>query len=274
MSRARFFVTPDSIQGERIVFDAQSAHQIRHVLRLRDGQHVTVLDNSGLEYEVELDSAASEAAAGHVVAQQPARTEPRVRIRLHQALLKLDKFEWVLQKGTELGIASFVPLLTQRVVRADVGGQKRERWRRIVREAAEQSERGIIPSLCEPVVFEQAIGTVNPDTLSFIPYEEEHSQSLRAVLRRANSARPQDPATDSRQGPSGQASRRGDPAGLQDSPGVLNLFIGPEGGFTADEIEFAEQHGVVPVTLGPRILRAETAGLVAASAILYEYGDL
>jgi len=227
------------------------AHQIQHVLRLRAGQHVVVLDNSGAEYEVELEAATGGAMSGRIVARRPAGGEPRVRITLYQALLKLDKFEWLLQKGTEVGVAAFQPIVSARVVRAEVKPHRLERWQRIVREAAEQSERGIIPPLAEPMTFEQAVENVGRDALAIIPYEEERTRSLRDVLRGK------------------------DLTGLEDPSGLsIHLFIGPEGGFTLDEIEFAIQHRVIPLTLGPRILRAETAGLVAASAILYECGDL
>jgi len=142
-------------------------------------------------------------------------------------------------------------VLCERSVRTEAGAHKRERWQRIVREAAEQSEGGIIPPLAEPMAFEEAVKNVGGDALAIIPYEEERTRSLRDVLRGK------------------------DLTGLEDPSGLsIHLFIGPEGGFTLDEIEFAIQHRVIPLTLGPRILRAETAGLVAASAILYECGDL
>jgi len=188
---------------------------------------------------------------GQVVARRPAGAEARVRITLYQALLKLDKFEWVLQKGTEVGVAAFQPIVSKRVVREAVSAKQMERWQRIMREAAEQSGRGLTPPLREPAAFEQAVQNVGRDALGIIPYEEERAQSLREVLRPTDLTGFQNPS------------------GLQ-----VHLFIGPEGGFTPEEVEMARQRAVVPVTLGPRILRAETAGLVAASVILYECGDL
>src|SRR5205807_6321184 len=116
----RFFVSPDSIRDGRVGLEESVAHQIQHVLRLRAGQHVVVLDNSGAEYEVELEAATGGAMSGRIVARRPAGGEPRVRITLYQALLKLNKFEWLLQKGTEVGVAAFQPIVSARVVRAEV----------------------------------------------------------------------------------------------------------------------------------------------------------
>jgi len=135
-------------------------------------------------------------------------------------------------------------VVTEHCVAGEVRQQRLERWRRIVREAAEQSERGLIPPLAASVDFASAVAQAAQSGLSLIPYEEEQERTLRGGLRA------QPPAT------------------------VFNLFIGPEGGFTAAEVELARAQGMLPVTLGPRILRAETASLAAAAAILYESGEL
>ena len=240
----RFFVSPDTFLGERVRLRGAAAHQLRHVLRVRPGERIVLLDDTGQEFETELDAVEADACEGHVVAQRRSPNEPRVRLTLYAALLKHDKFEWVLQKGVELGVAAFQPVVTERCVAGEARPHRLERWRRIVREAAEQSERGLIPPLAASLGFAAAVAQAAQAGLSLIPYEEEHVRSLRAVLRA------QPPAT------------------------VFNLFIGPEGGFTPAEIELARSQGVLPVTLGPRILRAETASLAAAAAILYEYGEL
>lgn len=249
MRLPRFFIAPDAIHDKRAILSGAIAHQIRNVLRLGAGERVILLDNSGHEFEVELASVSGE-VLGRVVEKRLSAHEPRVKLTLYQALLKADKFEWVLQKGTELGIAAFTPIVSARVVRTEVSAGKHERWQRIVREAAEQSERGIIPHLSAPIPFERAVQAIMGQGLSMIPYEEEHTCSLRAALQANLSA-------------------------LADSTGLtINLFIGPEGGFTPQEIVFAREHQITAITLGPRILRTETAGLVTASAILYELGEM
>jgi 16S rRNA (uracil1498-N3)-methyltransferase len=240
----RFFVPPEVFDGERVTLRGATAHQVRHVLRIRTGERIVLLDNMGWEFETQLETVGTQTCAGHIVARRRAANEPRVRLTLYAALLKHDKFEWVLQKGVELGVAAFQPVVSERCVGGEGAAQKRERWQRIVREAAEQSERGVIPLLAAPLPLADAVSHAVQCGLSLIPYEEEHARSLRVVLRE------------------------------QPRATAINLFIGPEGGFSPGEIELARANEVIPVTLGPRILRAETAGVVAAAAVLYEYGEM
>jgi 16S rRNA (uracil1498-N3)-methyltransferase len=235
----RFFVEPSAFSGETATLDGDIAHQVRHVLRLRAGERAILLDNSGREFVVELGDTAGRAIEARVLESRPAPAEPRVRLTLYPALLKGDKFEWLLQKGTELGVAAFQPVLCERSVRTGAGDGKAERWRRIIREAAEQSERGIIPSLGAIMPFAAALDTLRPDALTLIPYEEERRLSLRAALT------------------------------AQPAASHVNLLIGPEGGFTPEEVTAVQAHGALAVTLGPRILRAETASIAAVAAIMY-----
>jgi len=244
----RFFVPPEWIDGKKVVMRGRQVHQLRDVLRLSDGDRIAVLDNSGREYQVELQKVERGYAHGVVTAVSTA-AEPRTAITLYQALLKANRFEFTMQKCTELGVARFVPMMCQRcVVRGPdaVSERRLERWRTIVVEAAEQSGRGRLPMLEPAVTFEEACQSAVG--FSLLPWEGEAALGLRAALQ----------------------------AEIQRSNGALavNLFIGPEGGFDPSEVEFARSCGIVPVTLGSRVLRAETAGLVAASAILYECGDL
>jgi 16S rRNA (uracil1498-N3)-methyltransferase len=221
---------------------------LRNVLRLKPGAHVILLDNSGWEHETELTHVSSQRVEGRVVHKSVATGEPRTKITLYQSLLKLSKFELVLQKNTELGIVGFVPMITERCIIGsleDISNTKTERWWRILIEAAEQSRRGRLPTLRPAVMFPTACEDSARGGLSLIPWEEEKERSLRSVLR---------------------ATER--------PPFSINLFVGPEGGFTPQELAQAQRYGAIPITLGPRILRAETAGLVTAAAILHEFGDL
>jgi 16S rRNA (uracil1498-N3)-methyltransferase len=250
----RFFVPPDWIQGNTVRITGPQAHQITNVLRMRRDDSLIVLDNSGWESEVQLLAVDRALVEGQVVHRRLAASEPRTKISLYQSVLKGNRFEFVLQKGTELGVVEFVPVIAHRCVISDLDAveKKRGRWESIIQEAAEQSRRGRMPTLRSVSLFpracEQARHTAG---LSLIPWEGEDLRSLRDVLRRA----PQE------QEPNWP-------------PFSIGLFIGPEGGFTAEEIVTAQRYGLLPVTMGPRILRAETAGLVAAAAILYELGDL
>jgi len=239
----RFFVSPDSIQKGVIRFNSSQAHQLRDVLRMRDGTEILVLDNTGTEYRVVLRNITRESVDGAVLEKRAAAGEPQTRIILNQALLKADKFEWVLQKGTEVGISAFVPVVTERSV-TDVGKNKFERWTHIITEAAEQARRGKIPTLSPHQTLLAACAAAQAQGgLLVMPWEQERKRDLRTALTGGKEK-------------------------------IIHLFIGPEGGFSEQDIEKARTYGALTISLGPRILRAETAGLVAASAILFAGGDL
>lgn len=252
----RFLVDADAAQGAdaqgtEIAFPESAARQICTVLRMQTGDRVVALTPGGWEMEVELTQLGRDGVMGKVLSKRPAGGEPRVQIMLYQSLLKRDNFEWVLQKGTEIGVAEFVPVISRRTVLRsveDVKVSRMERWRRIIAEAVEQSRRGRVPVLREPLRFEEAVSQAAQSGLCLIPWEEETSLGLRTALT---------------------ATQRGD-----DEPAAISLFIGPEGGFDQEEIALARECGAIPVTLGPRILRAETAAVVVASLVLYELDDL
>lgn len=243
----RFFVPREALEEDEVALPPPVAHQLRNVLRMGTGAHIVVLDNSGWEYEVKLMDITPQGARGRIVSRSLSSTEPRTKITLYQSFLKGQRFEFVLQKGTELGIVEFVPVISARCVVSslDYAARKTSRWEKIIREAAEQSRRGRLPDLAPALFFHDAcLRATRAGQLALIPWEGETHMSLREALDRGQ------------------------------RPFSVSLFVGPEGGFDESEIAVARQAGVVPVHLGPRILRAETAGLVAASAILFAYGDL
>jgi 16S rRNA (uracil1498-N3)-methyltransferase len=256
----RFFVSPDQFEDDKVVMTGPAVHQIRNVLHLGPGDHIVVLDNSGWEREAAIVKVGQEQIIGNVLSRTLATGEPRTKVSLYQGVLKGSHFEFVLQKGTELGIVEFVPLISQRCVIAglDDVNKKRERWRRILQEAAEQSRRGRLPRLQMAVLFSQACERAKrTGGLSLMPWEEEKSVSLKRVF-----------------GKERKEAKGSKAPSFPSRPFSINLFIGPEGGFTSEEVTLAQRYGIVPITLGPRILRAETAGLVVTAAIFYELGDL
>jgi 16S rRNA (uracil1498-N3)-methyltransferase len=246
--RHRFAVGPEAVSQGQIRFPARVARQMRRVLRLTPGDVVTAFDGQGSEYTVSLVSLRDEGALGAIEARREGGAEPRLRITLYQALLPREKFEVVLQKGTEVGVAAFVPLETERslVKGAALDARRLERWRRIVAEAAEQSGRVVLPGLAEPLTFRQALEEL-PAGPALLAWERETSLSVREALM--------------------SLKRR-----LREGP--LALFVGPEGGFTEAEALAARAAGAVTISLGPRVLRAETAGLVLAALSLYQAGAL
>jgi 16S rRNA (uracil1498-N3)-methyltransferase len=250
MRQYRFFVSMDQINGQRLVLTGGQARQIYSVLRMRETERITALDNRGWQYDVRLEKVSSDLVMGEVLAKEPAAGEPQMELTLYQALLKKDNFEWVLQKGTELGVTRFVPLITQRCVvrQKSIKPPKLQRWQRIMGEAAEQCGRGRLPMLAEPLFLPEALEYAGGFDKALIPWEEERKIGLLQALKEDGGERP--------------------------SPSRIALFIGPEGGFDEEEIAAARSAGVVPVTLGPRILRAETAAIVVATLALSAAGEL
>ena len=299
----RFFITPDQRHGQFVRFDDVQAHQMRRVLRLRPGDRVLALDGQGLQYEVALEEVSNSRVTGLVAAQTAATGEPRVRLTLFQSLLQRDKFEWVLQKGTEIGVAAFVPVITRRsLVRDadDVGENKLERWRRIIKEAAEQSGRVALPTMGAAVPLAVALAGLPSPQPSPIGRGSESPSPQPSPEGRGGEASSPQPSPDGR-GDSGSLPLRGRvrerglvaPAtrallawegepertlrqALGETNGLTDvaLFIGPEGGFEAAEIEAAANQGVATFTLGRRILRTETAAVVGAALLLYELGEM
>jgi len=258
----RFFIPPSWVEGNEVTIAGPQAHQIANVLRMRPGDLAIVLDNSGWEIEVRLVAVDRSTVKGEVLHRRLAGGEPRTKISLYQGVLKSNRFEFVLQKGTELGVVQFLPIIAERCVVSDLDSveKKRRRWEWIIQEAAEQSRRGRKPALHSAMLFPQACEQARRSGgLSLILWERERASNLQSLLRRASAG-------------SGEASSEAKEMGR--TPFAINLFIGPEGGFTEDEIAVAKRYGLLPITLGPRILRAETAGIVAAAAVLYELGDL
>jgi 16S rRNA (uracil1498-N3)-methyltransferase len=244
--RHRFALSPDQVSDQGVRFPPALAHQIRRVLRLRTGERVRVFDGTGVEHTVRLEVLSDREALGTIESSEWPRTEARLRVTLVQALLPRERFELALQKGTEVGVARIVPLVTERTIPAATLGEGRlERWRRIVVEAAEQSGRVLVPELADPQTLGEALRGTN-DQPCLLAWERERDRSIHRALSELAPAQP-----------------------LR-----LTLVIGPEGGFSAAEVAMALQAGATAVSLGPRTLRAETAGPLLVALALYVFGDL
>ena len=269
----RFFVDSGAIHGRDVLLeDGELAHQIGTVLRLRPGEKITLLDNSGWQHVVALHTVERGRVAGTVERKELAGGEPRTKLTLYVALMRPERFEWVLQKGTELGVSAFVPLICERSTIADadeLSANKLERWNRIMREAAEQSRRGKLPRLTPALFLPAACDQAAQRGTALLLWEGGGVRSLRSVLQHNMGQGDKDmqhlPISLSPALPLSPAPPH---------PFSVALFSGPEGGFSASEFETALRYDMIAVTLGPRTLRAETAPIVASSAILYEMGDL
>jgi 16S rRNA (uracil1498-N3)-methyltransferase len=228
----RFVVEPAEMAGDAFPVPPLIAHQLSRVLRLRDGDEVIVLDGAGSQARCRLTRGATML---EVLERGPSGGEPRHRLTIWQALLKGDGLERVVQQGTELGVATFRLITTERVVPQEISERRLERLRAIARESTEQSERGIVPLVDAPVPLRRAL-----------------ESGAVLLFERAGVAHP----------------------GLgQIEPPPSDVIIGPEGGFTPDEVAAAERARVRLAGLGPRILRAESVAIAAAAVILSRSGD-
>jgi 16S rRNA (uracil1498-N3)-methyltransferase len=226
----RFFVASESVQGDRFPIPPAIEHQVTRVLRLGPGAELVLLDGSGFQLLSRIEAGGDL----RVLERREADGEPRHRLTIWQALLKGDGLERVIQQGTELGVGSFRLIVTSRCVIRELSPRRVERLRAIAREAAEQSERGMVPSLEPPVQLAKAL----------------HAPAVLLFERMP-----------------GDGQRLGE----LDPPS--ELIIGPEGGFEAAEVASARQAGVTLAGLGPRILRAESVAIAAAAVVLARAGE-
>jgi 16S rRNA (uracil1498-N3)-methyltransferase len=242
----RFFVAPTNIQSGQVVFPPETAHQIASVLRLHTGQRLYVLDNLGNQYAVDLVEVSQKAAVGKIIEQKPAQGEPLFHLVLYLCLAQREKFEWMLQKCTETGATTFIPVISSRSLVQDVSEttKKTARWEKIIQEAAEQSGRGRIPRLKPAVSLAQAARLAQGKKI--ILWEQERSTTLRQALSGV----------------------------IADNSTEISLLVGPEGGFSDEEVQLTQQAGWQPVSLGRRILRMETAAIVATALVIYELEKL
>jgi 16S rRNA (uracil1498-N3)-methyltransferase len=256
----RFFVSPELLKetGVIVSLPKELAHQVRDVLRLAIGERLVLLDNSGDEVLSALEESDRSAVAVRLLERRASKSESHVRIILCQGLLKAARFEWILEKGTESGVAVFAPTLCRRSMDGleDTGPAKIQRWQRIIREAAEQSGRSRLPELLSIRPLMHALNAIPQDALAIMPWEEERHRHLRHVLRSARGKRDEASSAMS--------------AGSASPPVTVVLFIGPEGGLMDEEVKLAQRYGVQVVTLGSRILRAETAALATIANVMYE----
>lgn len=243
----RFFVPPDTIAGREVRLGGDLAHQIVRVLRLRRGETVVLLNSRREEFDVELLEVGAEEVTGRVVAKREASREPLVHLTLALALLKGDHFEEVLEAATQLGVAVVRPFVSERCVVREASAQKVQRWQRVATEAAETARRTIVSEIAEVVAFADVCRGADAAHGFVLPWEGERARALHAALREVRIAH----------------------AG-EESPRIL-VAIGPEGGFSHEEVLLAEEHGARAVTLGPRVLRSEVAAVAAVAQVLYEF---
>lgn len=239
-----FFVAPEQIGAKEIRIEGGDVNHIRNVLRMSPGEQITVSSGEdSREYRCELAQIGETCITAKIMWVEESGAELPSRICLFQGLPKGDKMELIIQKAVELGVSEIVPMATKRtVVKLDQKKEasKRKRWNAISESAAKQSKRLVIPEVKSVMSFSEAVRYAGSFDVKLIPYElAEGMEESRRIL---SSIAP------------GQS---------------IAVFIGPEGGFDEQEVDLAKSVGTVPVTLGRRILRTETAGMTVLSILMY-----
>ena len=239
--RHRLFV--DALAPTVTVTGEEFHHAVR-VVRVRTGEEVEVFDRTGRVARGTVETLDRDQATVRVVEEIPSR-EAKTAIHLAMSIIQLEKFELVLQKATELGVGSIIPLVTDRIeLRRERYAGKLERWNRIVFEAVKQSGRSVFPTVEEPQAFADVIARAGTRIL----FDADRGAAAASAA-----------------GPVPEAGT---------APRSVTLFIGPEGGWSEEELELAAQHGCVFEHLGPRRLRAETAAIVACALVAARSGDI
>lgn len=241
----QFFVSPDQIQGKKIIITGKDVNHIKNVLRMKAGEEIAVSNGvDGREYRCGIQEILEEEVICELRFIEEEGVELPSRITLFQGLPKADKMELIIQKAVELGVYEIIPVSCKRaVVRLDEKKEKSKisRWQGIAEAAAKQSKRGIIPSVGAVMSMKEAIAYSRSAKVRIIPYElAENMADTKKII---NSLQPGED---------------------------IAVFIGPEGGFEESEVQAAMEEGIQPVTLGKRILRTETAGLTVLSWIMYQ----
>lgn len=242
----RRFIVPFNLTSEHVTLTEDFAHRLLRVLRMKVGDRVLLCDPRGNEWVAEIVGTEASIVRLKLVERLFSQPVPTVYVSLFQGIPKGEKMDFIVQKATELGVQRIVPMLTRRTVvqlNSERAKSKRERWQRVATSAAEQSGGKIAPEIALPMTFRQAVDEASHADLWLFFYEAAE-KPLRKVVQ------------------------------SHQKVNHLAIMIGPEGGFDPSEVAMAQQKGARVVSLGKRILRTETAAIVAVALVLYELGLL
>ncbi|MDO9573492.1 MAG: 16S rRNA (uracil(1498)-N(3))-methyltransferase [Candidatus Contubernalis sp.] len=245
----RFFIEPEDINEEEgtAVIRGEPVKHIGRVLRMGKGDSLVLADGRGFSYLGTIAKVDKDAVQVDIIEKLSRNAEPPIQVILAQALAKGEKMDLVVQKSTELGVQEIIPFICRRsVVKVSPENAQRkvQRWQKIAKGAAEQSHRDRIPNIKEIASLDNLLSQAQDVDLLLFLWEQEKQMGIKEVLKAQ-----------------GEVHR-------------VMLLVGPEGGFTEEEAELAKSRGAIPVSLGPRILRTETAACAAVTMVLYELGDL
>ncbi len=240
-----FYVHPQDVALDSLMIRGDEFHHLTHVLRKKSGERFAAVDGRGNYFDCEIELAQRDSLRAHILKKKRLFGEPVFKLTLALALLKKGKFEWVVEKATEVGASNFIPLQTEHTIPQSQSINPK-RCQRIVLAAMKQSRRSILPAVAPVQSFDDLCRTAGEFDLKLLAHEKAGDASLDQILSN----------TESRYLKSGL------------------LCIGPEGGFSADEVALAQESGFAIFGMGPRRLRSETAAIVGAALVLDRLGEL
>lgn len=244
MHLEQFYLLPKNISGKKCFFLQDESHHIHHVLRKKTGDIITACDGRGTSYQIEITTFINGQIHGKILESRRLLREPVAEITVASSVIKPERFDWLVEKSTEIGVKKIIPVYTDFGVQS-ISEAKIDRWKRIAISALKQSGRSLLPDISEPKTFQQILSLIsNYDTRYILHPRQEHADQLKID-------QPKKPVKSK-----------------------ILILTGPESGFSDSELANALEFGFRPLSLGSRRLRSETAAVVALTIILYLYGDL
>lgn len=241
MSNQTYYVQPENIGGDQLTLTQEESRHIIKVLRKQKGDAFLATDGTGTTYECQVDSFAHGLVTASILSKDEGRGEPEFQLILAVALLKKDRFKWIIEKGTELGISNFMPIVTERTIGTE-RSMKPARCRKIAISAMKQSGRSRLPEIADPMTLHALLNASPMADVQLIAHEKDDHQNLDDVLHTPVRS--------------------------------AVLCVGPEGGFTEEEVIIAREHGYRNFRMGIRRLRTETAAITAAALVMHKMGEL
>ena len=243
-----FYTNPEKINKETLTIDGDEAKHILSVLRHGSGDMIDVVDGCGTKYKVQIEEISRDFLQGRILSRTHKENEPNCHLTLAQAVCRKERMDFLIEKATEIGVSSLIPILTERnlIKVRGISSQKKkiDRWRRLAIASMKQSLRTVLPEIQDIIEFEQLLSKVKNYDLCLIASLTKDSKSIKECE--------------------------------QLKVGVKNilLIVGPEAGFTEEELSKAKTQGAIPISLGSRRLRTETAGVVFSSLVFHQLDDL
>jgi 16S rRNA (uracil1498-N3)-methyltransferase len=239
-----FYTPADKIAGDTLTIEGEEAKHILSVLRHGAGDVIDVVDGRGTKCKVLIEEVSRDFLQGKILSRTHMENEPECRISLAQAVCRRERMDFLIEKATEIGVSSVIPIITERntVKINDVSRERKktDRWRKIAIAAMKQSLRSVLPEIHDVIGFDQLLLRIKDYDLSLIASLDKDSKSLKQCEQ------------------------------LKEGVKSILLIVGPEAGFTEEELSQVKAMGTIPITLGSRRLRTETAGVVFASLVLHE----